>query len=219
MYGGYRGYRGDLSRSEAVQGEWTRVTREARYPLNFEANVMVPIMGALAVSVAVVLAVSGVAYAAEISLKAWAAWTTVIFGGVWAFGMVLLLQASFSHFQMLEEYSAEAEEQVSSSTLRLEVVNPGDNKMLLEDLPIDDRRFVLWVRGVMGGRDLSGSTWYGRGGLFSRDEYGALCDYLIRAGLMRWVNPQAHTQGKELTAAGEATLRRFADRSKYILEG
>ena len=105
--------------------------------------------------------------------------------------------------------------------LRLEVVNPGDGRMQFADFPIEGEAFKSWARAVLGGRGLSVGVWTGSNGLFSRQEYDALTDYLIRAGLMRWINPAAHAQGRELTPAGAATLRRFvdSDMGDYALEG
>jgi len=90
--------------------------------------------------------------------------------------------------------------------------------MYFQNLPINEATFRQWARGVLGGRGTSLGDWTGKGGLFSRADYNALTDYLMRSGLMRWVNPAAHAQGRELTAAGRATLRKFVNQKSLEVD-
>jgi hypothetical protein len=212
----------DRSRSEAVAGEWSRVEREERHAFSLESNVLVPAFAGVGAAGPAGLVVMVAAWRFTGHVMLWAGLLAV--GVVWFLVSFYVLELSLSGFKRLDQYSGASssseEQQQQRQTLRLEVVNPkAGNLMFSEDLPVDQERFMQWARAVVRGRDLSGSTWGGPGLLFSRPEYEELIEYLIRAGLVRWVNERAHTQGKELSPAGAATLKRAVERSEYVLEG
>ena len=217
MYG-YR--QQDVRRSEAVSGDWRRVERETRAPLSIEGALIVPVIGSLALGVASSLVVSGVALGAGSEWRSWLAWTVAVLGLVWSAGLVVLLSASFEHFTSWEEYTggSESETLQERQVLRLEVVNGQEQRLSFADLPIDSERFVAFARSVEA-RGLTTSAWTGSNALFSRSEFDALTAYLMRAGLARWINEDAHNQGRELTAAGRSTLRKFASDSAHVLTG
>ena len=207
-------------RSEAVAGDWSRVEREERYPVSIESGVIVPVMSGMALGVAGVVVVVGVALGAEASLRGAVAWSFVIFGGVWFVSIALLLDASLSHLKSYELYDGASSSEETRQVLRLEVVNEENHQMVFGDLPIDAERFASFARSAET-RGLAVSSWCGNGHLFTRPEFEAVVDYLTRAGLVRWVNEQVPQQGRELTPAGRATLRRYADSgdAALVLEG
>jgi len=92
--------------------------------------------------------------------------------------------------------------------IELKVLTPGahGNHTLIRNLPTDGATFRTWAAAVTNGRGLAQDAWTGKGGLFSRSQYESILAALLEAGLVRWVNPEAHAQGAELTAAGRATL-------------
>jgi hypothetical protein len=217
MYG-YR--QQDVRRSEAVSGDWRRVERETRAPLSIEGALIVPVMASLALGLASTLVVSGVALGAGSEWRSWLAWSVAILGLVWSVGLVWLLTASFEHFTSWEVYEGGSEDRQEQErqVLRLEVVDPARGRLQFsEDLPVDRERFLSFARSVEA-RGLSTSAWCGSGALFSRSEFDALTGYLTQAGLVRWLNADAHNQGRELTPAGQATLRRFVEHSEHVLE-
>lgn len=78
------------------------------------------------------------------------------------------------------------------------------------DLPGSDRQLISLAQGILNGKGTGEASWTGAQGPFSRSEFSALRDALIRRGLATWLNPNAHAQGWELTAAGRAVMRKIA---------
>jgi hypothetical protein len=96
----------------------------------------------------------------------------------------------------------------------LEIVHKSEadsfRQMFRFDLPAgvtedDFREFALGV--VNEHRGLAESSWTGAGKLFSKAKYNELLNTLDQAGLVRWRNPAAPAQGRELTPAGSRSLR------------
>jgi hypothetical protein len=85
------------------------------------------------------------------------------------------------------------------------------------DLPGSDAQLVELARGVLNGKGTSESEWTGSGNPFSRSEFGALRAALIKRGLAHWINPDAHSQGWKLTAAGRAVMQRIAEMNRTAL--
>ena len=77
------------------------------------------------------------------------------------------------------------------------------------DLPAEPGQLTAFADGVLEGRSLSQAAWTGRGQPFSRSEYDAFRDELIRRGLAQWRSPGEPAQGWELLASGRAVLRHF----------
>lgn len=95
--------------------------------------------------------------------------------------------------------------------IRIEVIQDEGKAGDWIDLPYPEKLPEL-SRGLLEGkRQFSQTTWSGRGHLFSRAEFETLRGELIRRGLARWKNPEAPSQGVELTPAGKAVLRRLAE--------
>jgi len=99
----------------------------------------------------------------------------------------------------------------AADSLRLEVQTDGGRHWLLDELQTTRDKFNTWARAALAGRSLAQGAWTGAGGCFSRGEYDRLVAALVRAGILRYVNPNAHAQGLTLTAAGRATLRRITE--------
>ena len=217
---GFQAWR-DTSRSEAVSGDWARVERRESFPVTLEGNLLVPLFGGLALGVASVLVVSGLALASEASARVFVSLVFITWGLVWGVGMFILLGADLSNVRRVEFYEGQASlsESEALSKVRLEVVNPQGARFSFGELPVSEDAFRQFAGAVVRGKDLSLGAWTGSRGIFSRSEYDALTDFLMRAGLVRWCNPQAHSQGRELTAAGKATLARFVEGETRVLEG
>lgn len=78
-------------------------------------------------------------------------------------------------------------------------------------LPVDSRRLSIMAQKILTGTaTFSLGSLTGSGKLFTRREYETLRDEFINRGALTWVNPRAHEQGTEFTAAGRAVLRTFA---------
>jgi hypothetical protein len=97
--------------------------------------------------------------------------------------------------------------------IRLEVkrdrgpdIGPG---YLFAELPTTAQAFRTWAQGVTGGRSLAQSAWTGKGRPFSRSDYEELLAFLERARVVRWVNPDAPAQGRELTRMGQEALAAY----------
>lgn len=56
-------------------------------------------------------------------------------------------------------------------------------------------------------KGLSQGVWTGGGNLFSRAEFDTLMSELERAGIVVWIDPQNHAQGRQLTRAGLSALK------------
>lgn len=96
--------------------------------------------------------------------------------------------------------------------VRLQVVidreDVGQVDYVYFDLPLEKLRTL--ARALAAGRDLSEATWTGSNGLLSRGEFASFREQLHSRGLARWRNPDAHSQGTELTPAGRAVMRKIA---------
>ena len=213
----------DRARSETVAGEWQAVERQESYPLTL-SNAIVPTLAGLLVSAPAGIAAMVLTWLATDLVLWWVGVLTMAI--VWFAIAFWVLSTSLGLFKRWESYTggrggseSEASEKVIQ-TLRLEVIDEQGHKMqFFGDLPISQDDFALWARGVLGGRSLAQSEWTGSAGIFSRPVYRELLDYLMRAGLVRWVDDRHHAQGCELSAVGRSTLRRFVDSGGGILEG
>jgi hypothetical protein len=95
-------------------------------------------------------------------------------------------------------------------TIRLELhdqTEPGGQRTLFEDLPVNTHTFKTWAESVVNGRSLSVSSWTGSGGSFSQSEYEDLMTAMAKARVVEWVNPRYKRQGRQLTTMGEHALR------------
>ncbi len=71
-------------------------------------------------------------------------------------------------------------------------------------------RLRILARAVANGRELTGAAWAGRGKLFTRSEFEMLVQLMIAYGWVRWVHPEYHSQGLDITPAGLAAFRFLA---------
>lgn len=193
--------------------DWTTARYEApaRTP-TLSGDVGVPALQAV-ISGTLAGVLGGVAIlATRAPVNGWAAVAVgvVVAAGTWAW----LLRDHRALLRNVETYTRRDSAPVQpaqASTVRLEVQQEhanGGRRWLFDDLPVDRERVLAWARAVIGGRSLAQSAWTGSGGPFSRSEYDALLAAMLRAGVVRWVNPRAHAQGVELTPMGRSTLRK-----------
>ena len=93
-------------------------------------------------------------------------------------------------------------------SIRVEVAR--ENGLDLIDLPVREDQIITLAQGVLSGGSLSEASWTGTGAPFTRAEFAALRNELIRRGLATWNNPHTPARGFALTAPGRAVMRRFA---------
>lgn len=94
-------------------------------------------------------------------------------------------------------------------TLRIEVSTTNEHgfrSLEFLDVPGDARRFRQFACAVLNGKPVSQSGWTGNGGLYTRREFIALRDELLKRGWLVWRNPHAPAQGVTLTAKGRRAL-------------
>jgi len=97
-----------------------------------------------------------------------------------------------------------------TARVRVEVSGNGGRSLQFIDLPANEQQLLALANGVLSGATLSEGAWSGSGRPFTRAEFRALRDELIRRNLATWRNPEAPAQGVELTLPGKAIMRRFA---------
>lgn len=204
--------------------DWTQWTWEqpARQP-DPRGDVVVPVLQSV---------ISGLMGGAMVTVAAsllavrasWSWWVPLAAGGCAAVGV---MGAAWSwlladHRRLLRRVETvtrrdpDAERERDPVGIRLEVRQERGGRhapgYLFADLPVSVELFRTWSQAVTNGRGLSESDWTGGGRPFSRAEYSELMDALARARVVKWVNPRAHAQGRELTKMGREALAAFLDR-------
>jgi hypothetical protein len=99
-------------------------------------------------------------------------------------------------------------------TVRLEVKvqrPEGGPQHLFSEIPVKREAFDTWARSVTHGRSLAQSSWTGKRKPFSKPDYEDLLALLAKAHIVRWVNPEAHAQGRELTRMGREALKAYLE--------
>ncbi len=97
-------------------------------------------------------------------------------------------------------------------SVHMEVEHKGDRRGgAFADLPVSRSLFVVWASSVTGGGSLAVSRWAGKSAPFSRSEYDQMMEFLMRAGIVAWVNAKEPKHGRELTRPGKAALRAWLD--------
>lgn len=79
--------------------------------------------------------------------------------------------------------------------------------------PSELRRLRVLARGLVDGKDLSGSLWMGKGKLFSRAEYEMMIGLFLKYSWVYWNNPKAHNKGMTITPEGLSVFRFLAANS------
>ena len=94
-------------------------------------------------------------------------------------------------------------------TIRVDTRRPGGSQTMFSRLPVTDAQMRQFARRALDGRSMGIGAMTGNGQPFSRGEYEELTAFLASAGILRWVNPDAKNQGRELTRAGRAAMESF----------
>lgn len=199
--------------------------RPAR-PMNVESDVVTPLVQALALGGFVFGAffVGGLAFKApELTMHA-ACFSGLVSGGAFYFVIVLANRRLLWVAERLINDDLNGDGHVGRPPapdgsppppLELEVVHRNEHglfsQMFRSPLPagVSEDAFYQFARAVGQGRGLAETGWTGRGKPFSRTSYSDLLDALTQAGLVRWINPSARAQGRELTEPGRRALRRY----------
>ena len=121
-----------------------------------------------------------------------------------------------AYFKLVSGYysdeSAAQEASVYEDTVRINLLD--DTAPYIQgnymSLRVRRNKLVRLAMSLDAGKSFSLASFGGRGKIFSRAEYELIRDEFIVRGLARWVNPESHTQGVELTRGGRAFVRHFS---------
>jgi len=94
--------------------------------------------------------------------------------------------------------------------VRVEVRQDDGRHVDYIDLPATAEQLITLAQSVLAGGSLSESAWTGSNGIFTRAEFSALRNELIKRGLASWNNPKTPARGVTLTRGGLAAMRTFA---------
>lgn len=94
-------------------------------------------------------------------------------------------------------------------TVRVAVTSEDGRQTAFLDMPVDRARLALMASGVMSGVPLAESSWVGPG-KFTRYEFTAVRDELIKRGYATWISEASKARGVRVTAKGRALLRGLA---------
>lgn len=95
-----------------------------------------------------------------------------------------------------------------SAPVRIELKQERQTQFI--DLPVSELQLIRLANSVLDGAPLSESALCGAGALFSKREWHALRDELLRRNMLQWQNERSPSCGLALTRAGAATMRYFA---------
>lgn len=225
-YGSYRQHRLTTLQSTAItpwqppttdqgDGRYLEAERRTPYrPQNAESDFIVPLLQSLGTGAFVTIGAG------------WMAWLyhgftwemavgvgLVTAGGFWVITVManrkLLWVVERIINSDLDEDGEVGRPEEREITLNVKHANRTGTQTFRFGLPagITEANLYDFARGVMlESRGLAESSWTGYGKPFSKPKYNEFLDALDRAGLVRWINPQAHAQGRELTPAGARAL-------------
>lgn len=98
--------------------------------------------------------------------------------------------------------------------IRVEVVRPSSGGMgtrRIDELPATAQQMGILARGLLGDRPFSEREWAsGASRVFGQTQWARLTEAMLKAGLVGWIDPDAHQQGLELTDAGWALMEQLA---------
>jgi hypothetical protein len=96
------------------------------------------------------------------------------------------------------------------ASVRVEIASNDGRRLEFLDLNVDPERLAALAAGILEGRPFAESAWVGADNLFSRAEFSALRDELIKRDLLTWNSPRNRALGVSLTANGATAMRTFA---------
>jgi hypothetical protein len=194
------------SYSLANSQNWSRIEKDTWQDVDLEASVLVPALQSTMLGVASGAVLGCTAAVLGGSFRVCIASFGVGFAVGFAVSAFESIRWSRTALRSAERYIREEQShaQTSSQTVRLEVKN--GKSEFWQDLPITSDALEIWAQSVTSGGSLSISRWTGNKSEFTRPQYEALLDYMHGAGIVRWVNPEAQNQGRELSPAGKNTL-------------
>jgi hypothetical protein len=102
--------------------------------------------------------------------------------------------------------------------VKIELLENGGQTGHFLTLPARAEQLAELGRGIERGAGLGINSWVGSGRPFSRSEFEALRDELLRRGLLAWVNERARAQGVILTPQGRAVMRYFSTVEFYEVQ-
>ena len=94
--------------------------------------------------------------------------------------------------------------------VRVEIPSNEGRTLQLADLPANLDQLIALGAGLVEGASMTEARWIGRGRPFTRGEFIALRDELIRRGFARWNSPGTPARGVLPTKKGLAIMRHFA---------
>lgn len=93
----------------------------------------------------------------------------------------------------------------------------GNRHTVIANIPCAQEKLVELSAAIMAGAPVSEERWTGAGGLFSKSEFRAVREELIKRGLLAWRNPMSTAQGIIVTTAGLRAFKYFASLSSSPL--
>jgi hypothetical protein len=107
---------------------------------------------------------------------------------------------------------APAPQEVTTTRIELVTKDPAGAYLIgvWAEFDISPERIRRAARRVLAGAGFSHAGVAGAHRPLTRAEFETLRDEFIRRGLAAWTNPEAHSRGVQLTAAGRAVIKRLA---------
>jgi hypothetical protein len=93
----------------------------------------------------------------------------------------------------------------------------GNRHTIIANIPCAQEKLVALAAGIMAGAPVSEERWCGAGAPFSKAEFRAVREELIKRGLLAWRNPMSTAQGIIVTTGGMKAFRYFASLSSSAL--
>lgn len=199
-------------------------------PARYEPDVLVPFLQAVITGAFVAVAL-GIGAGVVAHWQSWPWWYALAAaGGGWLLVAALtwsqLLADSRDLLRKVETWSNRDNRDLDGDgeigepkdtparTVRLEVEQRGDGNQrssFFHDLPTEPALFTTWASAAVNGQSLALSHWTGNGRPFARSDYEALLDFMQRAGVVTWINPDAPAQGRQITKPGKAALQAWLE--------
>lgn len=105
-----------------------------------------------------------------------------------------------------------------TSNVRIELSENGGQTTRFINLPGSEEQIAGLARGLLEGLSFTEAAWTGAGRPFTRSQFVAVRDEMIRRGLARWHNPGSPARGASLTNKGRAIMKQLSSQPPHPLE-
>lgn len=201
-------------------GYFSAERRRPARPANIESDFIVPLLQALAAATLTTIAALYLSIFFDLFVWHLACFIGLVVGGLWfAFALFLGRELLWIVERVTNQdfdgdgYIGQPDPEPRTFE-PLEVIHRSETgsikAMFRLDVDVDDSRLEQFFMALGHGESLAEAIWIGDGNLFSKGEYGRLLNELQRAGLIEWKNPNAHSQGRQLTDHGKDSIEQWA---------